>query len=252
MASHQPAFLLQAVITDDNKWCDIDIGFGEVSISIATGTYDDVIAIAAALEAALQVEDPTFAVTVGATGTVTISMGGSFDLLWSTGTHGSGGTDQHIGTLLGFDDSADDASASSYDSDNQHQRGFYVQNEGHISFDSYDMPVKIGPASFIALDGTLERCTYGDHTKRRIDLATIPRALYFEAFATDPNAPFTVWWEIASGGTPFELYTDTDPFTSAGTWALIQGENEGLLESTNRLDEGAAYFSTSLMLQYQG
>ena len=251
MASHLPAFLLQVVITDDNKWLDVDLGF-EVNISIATGTYDDMIAVAAALEVALQVEDPTFTVTVGTTGTITITLGsGSYEILWSSGTHGSAGTDQHIGTLLGFDDTADDTGAASYDSDLQHQRGFYCQDGAILEFDSLNMPVKIGPASFIAVDGSLERCTYGDHTKRQIDLATIPRALYFEEFATDANAPYITWWKIASGGTPFILYSDTDPFTAEGQWALIQGENEGLLENTKRLDDSAAYFSTSLMMQRQ-
>lgn len=256
MASHQPAFLLQVTITDDNKWIDINIGGGEVNVSIATGTYDDMIAVAAALETALQVVDGSFAVVIGSTGTVTISRTGTFTIYWYAGVHGSdvggGGTDQHIGTLLGFDDSADDSGAASYDSDLQHQRAFYCQDEAILEFDSYNMPVKIGPETFVATDGTVERCTYGDHTKRQIDLATIPRSLYFEEFATDANAPYVTWWKIAAGGTPFTLYSDTDPFTDEGQWAMLQGENEGLLENTKRLDEGAAYFSTSMILQYQG
>ena len=251
MASHLPAFLLQVVITDDNKWIDIDIGAGEVNLSIATGTYDDMVAVAAAIEVALQASDATFSVDIGSTGTVTISRTGAYDILWLTGIHGSSGTDQHIGTILGYDDAGDDEFAASYDSDLQHQRGFYCQDGAILEFDSLNMPVKIGPASFIAVDGSLERCTYGDHTKRQIDLATIPRALYFEEFATDTNAPYITWWKIAAGGTPFTIYSDTDPFTAEGQWALIQGENEGLLENTKRLDDSAAYFSTSLMMQRQ-
>lgn len=40
-----------------------------------------------------------------------------FDLRWKTGPHGSNNLDDHIGTLLGFDDSADDTGAGPHISD---------------------------------------------------------------------------------------------------------------------------------------
>ena len=54
------------------------------------------------------------------TGKYTISSDGAvtFELLWATGVSGSGGTDTHIGTLLGYDDSSDDTAAFSYEGEN--------------------------------------------------------------------------------------------------------------------------------------
>ena len=50
--------------------------------------------------------------------TITNDFGWIFDLRWKTGPHGSDNADDHIGTLIGFDDAANDTGAGTYTSDN--------------------------------------------------------------------------------------------------------------------------------------
>jgi len=49
--------------------------------------------------------------------TITQDTGGTFSILWKTGTNGSDGTDIHCGTLLGYSDAADDTGATAYVAD---------------------------------------------------------------------------------------------------------------------------------------
>jgi hypothetical protein len=42
-----------------------------------------------------------------------------FELHWNSGTHGSTNLDDHIGTLIGFDDDADDNGSNTFTSDNE-------------------------------------------------------------------------------------------------------------------------------------
>lgn len=114
-------------VTSSNKFLDFTSDNGTFEISIEEKTYKDPYDVAEALESAMNDADTaeTFTVTYSgsansATGKFTIATSTSavLSLLWSTGTHGSGGTDTHIGTLLGFDDTADDTGATTYTGDN--------------------------------------------------------------------------------------------------------------------------------------
>jgi|GEM_PF-3629431 len=59
----------------------------------------------------------TFTVTFNKlTGKFTIT-GSGFNILWKTGPHGSDNLDDHAGTLIGFNDGADDTGANTYVSD---------------------------------------------------------------------------------------------------------------------------------------
>lgn len=64
----------------------------------------------------------TYTVTFSnSTKKITIAVAGgaaAVQFLWKTGTHGSDNTDDHMGTLLGFDDTADGANGASDISDN--------------------------------------------------------------------------------------------------------------------------------------
>jgi hypothetical protein len=52
------------------------------------------------------------------TGKFTIaSDGATFEIEWKTGTNGADGTDDHVGTTIGFSDAADDTGATTYTSD---------------------------------------------------------------------------------------------------------------------------------------
>lgn len=108
-------------VTTSNNKLDFDDGGGEENVSITAKMYRDPYELAQALEDAMN-EATTDTITVtynDADGKFTLeSDGATFELLWSTGTNGSGGTDEHIGTLIGFVDSADDTGATSYEADN--------------------------------------------------------------------------------------------------------------------------------------
>lgn len=249
MSTWTLAFLLEVPITASNKWIDVDIGGGEVSTSIAVDDYDDMVAVAAALETALQVIDATFSVDIGEDGKVTIARTGSFSILWKNGTHGRLGTDTHIGTVLGFDDTDDDLSAASYESDNQHTLGFYVTSGNNPKLDSYDRKVSRGPETFIAMDDTSWRLTYGRGNIRVVELQAIPYNKFFPD-ESPTNEAFMDWWIEAAEGTPFKYYGDSGDFSTSdlGQYILECRADEDLLEGVPRRAAGEAYYSKTLRM----
>jgi len=117
-------------VTSSNKYIDFkEDGGSEQSCSVAESTYkmgtssseDDTLckAIKTALE---DTGSGTYTVSYSTTTKkITIAVSGAVSavqFLWKTGTHGSDNTDDHIGTLIGFDDSSDTSSSSSLTGDN--------------------------------------------------------------------------------------------------------------------------------------
>ena len=49
--------------------------------------------------------------------TISTTTGTLLSILWKTGTHGADNADDHVGTLIGFSDAADDSAATSYEGD---------------------------------------------------------------------------------------------------------------------------------------
>ena len=118
--------LYSFVVTSANKYIDFtNDDETESACAVAEGTYTSPYALADAVAAAMNAASP------GETHTVTFnstsqkfkikSTGTVLSLLWKTGTHGSDNSDDHIGTLLGFSDAADDsgtAATTGYTADN--------------------------------------------------------------------------------------------------------------------------------------
>lgn len=250
MPNYHIAMLLEVEITDSNKYVDINIGAGEVTKSITTGIYNDMIAVMAALETQLKTSDATFSVDVDGDGTVTISRTGSFSLLWKTGTHGSDNADTHIGSLLGYADSADDSGSASYDSDYQHQYGWY-SNEPPSS-DSYNMPEVTGGTQFVSVSGRTERMTNpNDFVLRDISFTMVPIEKVLPEFATGSytNQDFVTWWRLAARNTPFELYSSTDPtFVSEGTFVLTNPLDK-LISNINRVAPEVGYYNFNISMR---
>jgi hypothetical protein len=208
---------------------------------MTVGDYNDMRAVATELQTKLQADvDAGFTVTVGSTGTVTIAHStDSFELRWKTGTtHGSDNDDSHCGTLLGFDDSANDTGASSYDSDNQHDLAYY--HEAFVGFDSYDRPLKVGGATTVAVDGTAKRTTFGTHYEREIRLGFMENTKFFDA-DSDANESFEEFWLDASAGVPFLYYTSTDTWAGGNQYVMIVENNESLIEAARVSDDYNAY-----------
>lgn len=91
---------------------------------VATGEYQTPQALATAIVSALSAADPaeTFTCTFSrTTGKFTIATTTStvFSILWKTGASGADNDDDHIGTILGFSDAADDTGATTYTADNE-------------------------------------------------------------------------------------------------------------------------------------
>lgn len=103
---------------------DLIVG-SELTATLDSGDYKSPIALAAEIaskmttaSAASQADTISCSFS-SSTGKFTLSTSGAeFQLLWSTGTNGSGGTDTHAGTILGYSDAADDTGATSYAADN--------------------------------------------------------------------------------------------------------------------------------------
>ena len=109
-------------ITSTNKYIDVDDGGGEINVSIEEKYYRDPHELAQALEDAINAASgfgDVATVTyldndVTNAGKFTIeSDGGTFEILWNTGTNAA----NSIGTTLGFSVAADDTGATSYTSD---------------------------------------------------------------------------------------------------------------------------------------
>ncbi len=115
------------VVTTSNNKLDFKIGAGELTATITAGTYvmgatqATAGSLCKAIYDAIHAAEATGTYTVThstTTGLTTITRSaGTFEILWKTGTNGSDGTDTHIGTLIGFSDSADDTGALTYTAD---------------------------------------------------------------------------------------------------------------------------------------
>lgn len=128
------------IVSAANKFIDFNEGGSEISVSVAEKVYKDPYELAEAIQTAMD---------NGATANITCSYsdstkkftitsdGATLNILWKTGTHGADNTDTHIGTLIGFDDTADDGSALTYASDN----ALVLTAPYSASFDDIEMPI---------------------------------------------------------------------------------------------------------------
>jgi len=102
----------QFEVSSSNAWIDIDEGGGEVSVAIPYGGQlrsELVTRITAALNASAL--GWVYAVSFNASHKCVISAtGGTFDILWDTGTHSA----NNIGAELGFSTASDDTGLNSY------------------------------------------------------------------------------------------------------------------------------------------
>jgi len=252
MANGLPAFLLQVEVTSANKWLDFIYDITTYAVLITTGTYDDMRAVAAAFEAAMDIAEPIpapWSVTIDINGKVNFAHSGgpivTFNLLWKTGVHGSDNADDHCGDLFGYDDSANDIGSPSYVADYQHQLGWY--SDHGPTFDSRDRARRIGPATFTAVSGKSTRTTFATHYPRRVDLAWITKEKFWPAFSA-LNEDFETWWIEAASGTPFAFYSSTDTWVDEGNFVLVQTEDEDLLDQVPRLSPGEERYSITLRM----
>lgn len=114
------------IVTVSNQWFDFKEDAGaELNASISAGTYKmgstdaDAGTLCALIKTALELAGAgTYAVSFSnTTKKITIAVSGgatNVQFLWKTGTHGSDNLDTHIGTLIGFSDTADSTNTSSH------------------------------------------------------------------------------------------------------------------------------------------
>jgi hypothetical protein len=252
MANDLHVYSLQITIDSTNKYIDWDTGGGSTTATLTEGDYDDIVALVAELETQLQAGSANFSASVSLiTGLVTIEhSSSSFTIDWKTGTHGSDNDDDHIGHILGFDDSADDSSSGSPDaivSDDKHQ---YCWWSGHApEFDSKDRQQRMGPATFVAMSGRATRTTWATHEPREVRHLNVAASLFFAADSAT-NCDFETWWVEAAKGTPFSFYSDSDTPVDEGKYVLILDENASL-EQAQRLSPAAEYYSFTLKMLKQ-
>ena len=108
------------ITAGSNDALDFNIGGGELNATVAAGVYKSPIALAEAIELAMDAvsaDDITVTFNKAAiNGLFTIeTAGATLSLLWNTGTN----TATTIGSTIGFDTAADDTAATEYSSDNE-------------------------------------------------------------------------------------------------------------------------------------
>jgi hypothetical protein len=107
--------------TTTNNKIDFNEGGPEINTEVTAQIWSDPIQLADAIAVALNAAGAAnFTCTYDdTTGQFTVTSDGvTFQLLLSTGTNGSGGTDTNVFQQMGFDDSADKTGALTYTSDN--------------------------------------------------------------------------------------------------------------------------------------
>jgi len=110
------------IIDSTNKYLDITDDGGTFVVTLSENQYTSPHALASEIQtkgaaAALASGGDDFLCSYSdSTGKFTISTttGTLLSILWKTGTHGADNADDHVGTLTGFSDAADDTGAISY------------------------------------------------------------------------------------------------------------------------------------------
>lgn len=114
-------------ITEHNRYLDFDIGAGQLTATIATGTYTTGASLATAIVTALEAASapPVWACDYNVTqpNKFTISQGSNFTIRWSTGTNAY----RSIGRSLGFNVGANDTGATTFTAD-----GVSYQSTHHL------------------------------------------------------------------------------------------------------------------------
>lgn len=187
MGSVSTAEVDSFAVTATNKYIEFkEDGGSQLTATLSEATYD--IGISSAVDGSLCKEIKTQLEAAGtgtytvtcptATQKVTIAVAGgaaAVQILWKTGTvHGSDNADTHAGTLLGWDDSADTASASSVTADNaivpvyDHTFSLADDSAGGLSFEvDMDNDAKlveggmIQTMGFTLEQGALLKCSMG-------------------------------------------------------------------------------------------
>lgn len=242
-------FLLEIVL-DEDKHIDVDLGSGEVTATIAAGTYDTIFDLIAEAETQLETLDATFDVvllTGLSLGRVSIGRTGTYTIKWATGTN----TATSLGSYLGFDTSADDSGAATYTSDNVNPNSWFSPHGP--AFDSYDRKQSMGPRTFVALSSKTKRSSFARHQIRQVNFETLEPEVFFESDAST-NEAFETYWELMAEGTPFNVYTDVDQnpatsWTDQGQYGLEVEENANMLDNVPRLDPGSAFYSIGLRMR---
>ena len=163
------------IVSDSNKYIDLTDGTGTVAATVATGIYESPIELATAIKTALDAasapsDADTFTVTFSSsTGKFTIASDGTvMSLLWKTGTHGADNADDHIGTLIGFSDAADDTGALTYTADSAlSYAAAYTP-----SYDNADSII-VKEAEIMIGDSTDNSCRKAQNVSITIDTPTV-------------------------------------------------------------------------------
>jgi len=251
------AILPQIVVSDALTFDFVD-DVGAATATLAAGTYDDIIAFCVALETALDAGsdlsgDDNFTVSVGSTGTISISHDGTvLSLLWDTDTNGDMAT---FASILGFSTAADDTAALStpqdgldsgtpYTSDYQHDYGWYAPRAP--AYDSWDYPVVDGPDPYMSWSGKVSRTSNPATIERRVLRWELIADTKYHPDYADTNEDFISTYKKIAAGSAFNLYSDISVPTLDGTYWLI--EPSGALV-TDRHSSEIAYFNFDLTFQ---
>jgi hypothetical protein len=235
-----PSINTQVDIDADNKWIPLVIdlappgGAVDFTTSIPEGTYDDMPAVCAACQVAIRAVGggaiiPNATCSVIFTGSVPgmirydysadLGAGDTVEMDWFNNAHGENNADDHIGTVQGFDDSADDGPIGSpwyFTSDYQHQNGWYATR----AIRSY------GPFAPNAIGGDLRKVLARTSAKKlhvgfewryEIRLEQIPpwNMLFASATGTNLNRDLMSQWAQMSAGECFRWREDQE---IAGTY----------------------------------
>jgi hypothetical protein len=230
-----PSINTQIVITAGNKWIPLIIDLAgappptDYTTSIAEGTYDDIQAVVAAIQVAIRAVGagliiPNATCSVIFTGAVPgmvmfdfsadLGAGDTVEMDWLNNAHGSAGADDHIGTILGFDDTADDGPIGAlwyFVSDWQHMYGWYATR----AIRSYGPPlaVQVGGAFRKTLSRTYAKTLHiGYEYQYDFILEALEpwHFLWYEATGANTNRNLDAVLDQMVQGEPFRVREDQE------------------------------------------
>jgi len=265
MSDGYPCLLAQIKIDATNKYLDIATSVGGAStidvlnlLGVSSYVFDTIYDLLDEVEDVL--EDDTgndWSYSISAAGVVTLSNASdTFKIYPKTGAHGSDNDDDHIWSVLGFDDSQtthESSFESSKTAEWQHQYGFY--GEEGFRVDSYDRKQRMGGSVFVAESSRTQRTTWATHNIRELVLQMVPTPRFLDALDTGdayPNEAFDLFYEHICSGYSFAYYTDAGdvPASLEGTYTYEVGQDESLMKG-QRHSPGDGYYEISLLCRKQ-
>lgn len=220
-----------------NNKINFDIGGGELTAIVSSGVYPpgfnhvDAGSLCKAVYDALSDADATsdYTVLYAVNKFILVrevgGVGENWSILWKTGTNGSDGTDTHIGTTIGFNDSADDTGGSVYIADNATSNNL----TGTTNDPFFTATPLLSGARILVFTNFIDNIRKYTGSGGTVDLGgSPPKAKYLIEYGA-----YLVLAHIEDGGTKYRMRVQWCDTGDIETWTGGNSGSQDLVEDGN-------------------